>query len=66
MLRQILKRRVAWPADHGTWAFFLAPLVIGLVAGDRWCRGSLYLVVAALSGFLLRHPFTTLVKIVSR
>ena len=66
MLRQILKRRVAWPADHGTWAFFLAPLVIGLVAGDRWCRGSLYLVVAALSGFLLRHPITTLVKIVSR
>jgi hypothetical protein len=66
MLHQILKRHIAWPADHGTWAFFLSPLVIGLVTGERWCRGSLYLVVAALSGFLLRQPITTLVKIMSR
>jgi hypothetical protein len=66
MLRQILKRQVAWPADHGTWAFFLSPLIIGLVAGGRWSEASSYLVIAALSGFLLRQPITTLVKILSR
>ena len=66
MLRRILKRGVAWPSDHGTWAFFLSPLIIGLVAAGTWRRASLYLVVAAFSGFLLRQPTTTLVKIASR
>jgi hypothetical protein len=65
VLRQNLNRQVAWPSDHGTWAFFLSPLVIGLVAGGRWSDASSYLVIAAFSGFLLRQPITTLVKIIS-
>jgi hypothetical protein len=66
MLRRLFKRQVAWPADHGTWAFFLSPLIVGLFAGGRWREASSYLVIAALSGFLLRQPITTLVKILSR
>lgn len=65
MVSGLLSRRVAVPSDHGTWAFFVSPLVIGLFAGGRWTTPSAYLVAAALAGFLLRQPITTAVKIVS-
>jgi hypothetical protein len=62
----LFNRQVAWPADHGTWAFFLAPLLIGLAAGGRAVVPSAYLVAAALAGFLLRQPITIAIKILSR
>jgi hypothetical protein len=63
---EIFRPKVALPADHGAWAFFLSPLLIGLFAGGSWTIPSLYLVVAALGAFFLRQPMTILVKVVSR
>ncbi len=65
-VRRVLRRSVAWPADHGSWAFLLSPLVIGLFAGGRLTTISIYLVVAACMGHLIRQPITVAVKVLSR
>lgn len=62
-LRDLMRRHVAFPADHGSWVFLFSPLLVGLVAGGRWSVVSAYLVVAALAGFLVRQPLTIVVKI---
>jgi hypothetical protein len=56
---------VALPADHGTWVFLLTPLLVGLYVGGRWTTSSFYLVVATLSGFLMRQPLTIAIKALS-
>ncbi len=58
----VWRRQAALPGEHGAWAFLLSPLLIGLFAGGRWTVVSLYLVVAVLCGFLIRHPITLLIK----
>jgi len=64
-MSRLLRRQVALPSDHGSWGFLLSPLLIGLFAGGRWTTVSLYLVLAALSAFLIRQPITTIIKIYS-
>ena len=59
------RRSIAWPNDHGSWVFLLSPLIIGLVAGGRWTTPATYLLVAALSGFLVRQPTTIAVKVLT-
>ena len=61
----VWRRAAALPGEHGAWAFLLTPLAIGLFAGGRWTIVSLYLVVAVLCGFLIRHPITLLIRIYS-
>jgi len=63
--KRFIRRAVALPADHGTWVFLLTPLAIGLYVGGRWTTASAYLVVAALTGFLLRQPLTIAIKALS-
>lgn len=62
---RILRRQIALPQDHGSWVFLLSPLLIGLFAGEKLNFGSIILIIAALSGFLIRQPITILVKIFS-
>ena len=57
-----LRRHIALPGEHGSWVFILSPLLIGLFAGGRWVAGSLYLILAAMAAFLIRHPVTIAVK----
>jgi len=61
----LFKRHIAIPQDHGSWVFLLSPLLIGLFAGNSWKIAGIYLVIAAISVFLLRQPATILVKILS-
>jgi len=63
MKNSLFARHVALPSDHGSWAFFLGPLVIGLFAGGRWHTTAIYLTVAAAAGFLIRQPVTLIVKV---
>jgi hypothetical protein len=58
-------RHVALPSDHGSWVFLLSPLLIGLFAGGSWSLADLFLIIAALSAFLIRQPVTTVVKVYS-
>lgn len=59
------RRSIALPADHGTWVFLLSPLTIGLAIGGRWTTPVVYLIIAALCGFLLRQPATIATKALS-
>jgi YwiC-like protein len=59
-------RRVAVPAEHGSWVFLFSPLLAGLFIGGAWNLDGLALTAAALAGFLARSPLTTLVKIYSK
>jgi hypothetical protein len=61
----VFRHYIAIPQDHGSWVFLLSPLIIGYCAGGRWGTASLYLVLGALSGFLIRQPVTIAVKILS-
>jgi hypothetical protein len=62
----LFRQQIALTNEHGSWVFFLSPLVIGLYAGERWSPGAAFLVLASLAGFLIRQPITILVKIYSR
>jgi len=61
-MRTYFRRQIALTHEHGSWVFLLMPLVIGLVLGRSWHPASIYLCVAALSAFLLRHPLVMAVK----
>ena len=63
---RLMLRHVAVPNEHGSWVFLFSPLLIGLFAGGKFTTGSLLLVGAALSAFMLRQPITILVKIISK
>ena len=62
-LRSLFLKHVAIPSDHGSWVFLLCPMAIGLHLGGRWTIVSVYLLVAALAGFMVRQPVTHAVKI---
>ncbi len=59
----LFRRHVALPQDHGSWTFFLGPLIVGLFAGGRWHTTAIYLTVAAACGFLIRQPIGLMVKV---
>ncbi|MCP3980678.1 MAG: YwiC-like family protein [bacterium] len=60
---RLFRRHVALPQDHGSWAFFLGPLIVGLFTGGRWHTSAIYLTVAAGCGFLVRQPIGLMVKV---
>ncbi len=62
---RILRRSIAWPPDHGSWAFLLSPMIIGLTVGGHWSETALYVTVAAICGFLVRQPVTVAIKALS-
>jgi hypothetical protein len=62
-MKNFFVRHIAIPQDHGSWVFLLSPLLIGLFAGGNWSSASIFLIIAALAGFLIRQPTTILVKI---
>ncbi len=55
-------KHISIPSEHGAWIFLLSPLTIGLSLGG-FSNGSLPLIIAMLSAFLIRQPLTTVVKI---
>jgi len=61
-MQRYFRRHLALPSDHGSWVFLISPLLIGIFAAERWSIASLYLVLAALMGFLVRHPLTYVIK----
>lgn len=62
----IFQRHIALPQDHGSWVFLLSPLLIGLFAGGNISLATLFLVLASLAAFLMRHPVTIIIKVYSK
>ncbi len=50
------------PKEHGSWAMFAVPLVIGFAVAAQWQWRSILLIAAALGLFLVRFPIDTLIK----
>lgn len=61
----VWRKQYALPAEHGSWIWWLGPLLIGLAAGGRPDLDALLLFLAALCAFLLRQPAMIAVKVIS-
>ncbi|MFN2236859.1 MAG: YwiC-like family protein [Anaerolineales bacterium] len=61
-MRKLFKRNIAITNEHGSWVFLLSPLLIGIFAGKNWSTSLTYLIIALLSGFLIRQPITITLK----
>jgi len=64
--KNLFRRHIAIPQDHGSWVFILSPLLIGVFAGGTFNFAVFNLVVAAMAAFMLRQPATALIKIFSK
>ena len=61
-MKRYFRRQIAITNEHGSWVFLLSPLLIGLFVGGQWTTPHLYLIIAALCGFLIRQPIVIAVK----
>ena len=59
------KKRFWLPAAHGSWTWWIGPLLVGLAAGGHPRWNFVSLVVSALAGFLLMQPATIAAKVLS-
>ena len=66
LTKRIFRRHIALTNEHGSWVFFLSPLLVGLFVGGSFSIASIFLVCGTLAGFLVRQPITVLVKIRSK
>jgi hypothetical protein len=64
-MREIFKKQIAIPQDHGSWVFILSPLLVGAFAGGKFNSAILSFVIAAMSAFMIRQPMTIFVKALS-
>jgi hypothetical protein len=55
-------RRIPLPKEHGSWAMFAVPLIIGLAVAGMWHWRVVLLILAALGLFMLRFPIDTVIK----
>ena len=63
---RLFRKHIAWPQEHGAWAFLLSPLLAGVAAGGRWTMATTWLVTGALAAFLMRQPIAIAVKVFAR
>ncbi|MBI5951623.1 MAG: YwiC-like family protein [Chloroflexi bacterium] len=64
-MRELFKKQIAVPQDHGSWVFILSPLLVGIFAGGKFNSAVLSLTIAAMSAFMIRQPATVFVKAIS-
>ena len=55
-------RSIPLPREHGSWAMFAVPLIIGFAVAGMWQWRSVLLILAALGLFMLRFPIDTVIK----
>ena len=71
MVPETTSRRSAWrkiyalPAEHGSWIWWIGPLILGAAAARKVSIDLLLLALAVLLAFLIRQPVSLLVKIFS-
>ena len=64
-MREIFKKQIAIPQDHGSWVFILSPLFVGIFAGGNFNNATLSLFIGVMSAFMIRQPMTIYVKATS-
>lgn len=63
IMRTYFRRQIFLPQDHGSWVFIFSPLLVGLSAGSTYSAASFFLILAALTAFLIRQPITMAIKV---
>lgn len=54
LTRTVALRPLALPSEHGGWGFLAEPIALGLLVAPSWSGAML--AIAAICGFLARHP----------
>jgi len=62
----LFRKHIALPQQHGSWALWLGPYVIGIGVGGAFKIELLWLTLASLGGFLLLQPLTVLIKVIAK
>jgi len=58
----VIKMKPPLPKEHGSWAMWSVPLIVGAAVAPAWHWRVLILIGAALAFFLVRYPLATLIK----
>ncbi len=61
----LLRKHIALPQQHGSWALWLGPYAAGLGVAGALRPGLLWLTLASLGAFLALQPLTILVKVLA-
>lgn len=61
-MNTILKKRFALPSEHGSWIWWIGPLLIGAAAAGSITLDLFWLTLTVFAAFLFRQPVTLLVK----
>lgn len=61
-LRTVWKKKYSLPAEHGSWIWWIGPLLIGRAAAGQASSDGLWLTLAMFAAFLFRQPAGMLVK----
>ena len=61
----LFRKHIALPQQHGSWALWLGPYVIGIGVGGAFKIELIWLTLASLGGFLLLQPLTVLIKVIA-
>lgn len=61
----LFRKHIALPQQHGSWALWLGPYVIGIGVGGAFKIELIWLTLASLGGFLLLQPLTILIKVIA-
>jgi hypothetical protein len=62
---RLLRKHIALPQQHGSWALWLGPYAVGLGVAGQFVPDLLWLTLAGLGGFLALQPLTILTKILA-
>jgi lipid-A-disaccharide synthase-like uncharacterized protein len=61
----LFRKHIALPQQHGSWALWLGPYIIGIGVGGAFKIELLWLTLSSLGGFLLLQPLTLLIKVIA-
>jgi hypothetical protein len=61
-LNSLFQKRYALPSEHGSWIWWIGPLLTGAAAAGSFSLDLIWLVFAMLAAFLFRQPAAMLVK----
>lgn len=57
------RKSLVIPAEHGSWSWLLVPYFVGVIVAGQMNLASLLVLVGGFSGFLVRQPLTTWLRI---
>lgn len=63
--QRLLRKHIALPQQHGSWALWLGPYAVGVGVAGALNAGLAWVTLATLGAFLALQPLTILVKILA-